>query len=972
MFFTAYDYSYKGFESAPKKEMDTFIDTSKFIFGTLNSLYAHNSSLSMVGKVFEINELKNEWIALGSDYSTITGAIKHEEKIITTIDVPDNRSDQLEEYKDSEGRPYLLKTAAVFVKSVEGVELKFGINDCAQSVFKVNYEKELNGKINYTRFTNQIALKVAKYRSGDIVSCFDGIVTKFIGEPNKKELEFDKIETISLLPYGKNQFVFKPKYSGNYEFDIVLPEDSIIYFNDEKYYYSNSKITKFLHFGEQVNIEIVNTKITQLGSIIVKLSNNISNEKLYQDEKLLICLGDIEGVKRISTGDSNVVIDEILYSFNNKLESYICNNEGIEECSILSYPFKNNLKYFVVLKNNSKQELSINEPKIEDVDEICIDNGNEIPIFNNYTYYKFETKKAAKYVFSFDKNCDYIIIDNNLNEKINYLHKLNNAFAINLGNNIYYIGIKSDSYSKINFKVILFENAYKWKIKENNKEYYPKEDEINLEIDKVYNFTLMTNDVDVDIYYNSTTINSQITKNISEKGELKIPSDVRIDESITVTAMDRSTDKAICTISVKPQLNLDKVNVSSFNDEGLGFNVVFPKYVHFVRYELGFGSKKLDLIAFNSDPEKVESLNKDILDDYKNLNLISYNGEIIINIYEIGALDRNKNDKTYKCNFSLKLNNLFYSGTGTSNDPYIISSKRHFKNIKYTASNSYYYKLNNDIDISEYHDSFGMTEFRGVLDGNEHEIIGFEHIINLGQFNGPSFETNFGLFRVNYGTIKNLTLVNFGIKTNSNSIGNANRIVNIGIFCGINYGRIENCKCKPNGIGINFNCVEANAGGIAGTNGGTIIDCFVNYLTIDSIGNSGLIVGHNNAYGVISKCTGDGRIICHYKEANQEKQYSVGGIAGTNQGKINYCKNYGIVSFYLDTPCDSRILQPRMGMIIGTNYKDGSYEGCQSFNEVDKTGLKTVSWTEGWLWNKKTYEHNQAYYCGSMCGQDYR
>ncbi len=710
MFFTGYDYSYKGFESASDDEIRAFIDTAFFVYGTLSDSKASDA----IGKIIEIKNLTDDYKSLVSDYLPTIGSIEHKDKNITAVFDYNNRTDQLKEHKDSEGKPFLVKTAAVFVKSVNGVELKLGINDSAQAVFRVNYEKELNGKINYTRFTNQIVLSVAKSRSGDTVSSFDGIVTKFIGEPNKKELEFDKIETISLLPYGKNHFVFKPEYSGNYEFDIVLPEDSIIYFNDEKYYYSNSKITKFLHFGEQVNIEIVNTKITQLGSIIVKLSNNISNERLYQDEKLLICLGNIEGVKRISTGDSNVVIDEILYSFNNKLIPYICNNEKIEECSILSYPFKNNLKYFVVLKNKSKQELSINEPKIEDVDEICIDNGNEIPVFNNYTYYKFETKKAATYVFSFDKTCDYIIIDNNLNEKINYLYKLSNEFAINLGNNIYYIGIKSNSYSKINFEVSLSENAYKWKITENNEEnnkesnkvYYPKEDEINLEIGKKYNFSLMINDVDVDVYYNSTTINSQETKSISQNGKLNIPSDVRIDESITVTAIDKSTKEAICKIIVKPQLNLDKVNVSFFNDEGLGFNMVFPKYVHFVRYKLGFGSKELDLIAFNSDPKNVESLNKDILDDYKNLNLISYNGEIIINIYEIGALDKNDNDKTYKYIFSLKLNNLFYSGTGKSNDPYLISSKRHFKNIKYTANNPYYYKLTNDIDISEYHDSF--------------------------------------------------------------------------------------------------------------------------------------------------------------------------------------------------------------------------------------------------------------------------
>ncbi len=159
-------------------------------------------------------------------------------------------------------------------------------------------------------------------------------------------------------------------------------------------------------------------------------------------------------------------------------------------------------------------------------------------------------------------------------------------------------------------------------------------------------------------------------------------------------------------------------------------------------------------------------------------------------------------------------------------------------------------------------------------------------------------------------------------------------------------------------------------GGIAGKNCEIIDGCFVYISKLDSYSCAGLIAGCNDTNGRITNCMADGILVCSYFDVNQEQQNSVGGLVGLNRGDIRYSKCYGLVKFYTDALCESRILQPRMGLIIGTNY--GTFIGCQSFNDVNTSGLKDVSWTEGSLWWKKTYHHNQKEYCGNMVGRNLR
>lgn len=67
------------------------------------------------------------------------------------------------------------------------------------------------------------------------------------------------------------------------------------------------------------------------------------------------------------------------------------------------------------------------------------------------------------------------------------------------------------------------------------------------------------------------------------------------------------------------------------------------------------------------------------------------------------------------------------AGSGTSADPYIITTAAQLADIP-TFGMSAFYKLENDIDLSSYGNwtpiGSSGTPFKGVFDGNKHEITG--------------------------------------------------------------------------------------------------------------------------------------------------------------------------------------------------------------------------------------------------------
>ena len=253
----------------------------------------------------------------------------------------------------------------------------------------------------------------------------------------------------------------------------------------------------------------------------------------------------------------------------------------------------------------------------------------------------------------------------------------------------------------------------------------------------------------------------------------------------------------------------------------------------------------------------------------------------------------------------------FSGGEGTSESPYKLSKVEDFLDI---AENSIYYSkhfvLVNDIDMSGYAFSESIFApykvysagefFTGIFHGNRHKLL------NL-NISGTHFVGLFGLIGFG-GEVSDIVLENCFIRGNSNT-GSIAGFTNNGIIssCHSNgfvgaiksgygtsykgglvgqsfFGHIRNCSFR--GIVEGYGYI----GGLTGGNAfGKIQSSYatgsVTCLDINSILNhvvAGGLVGTNG--GEISNC---------YAESKVYGRHFIGGISGRNSGVINNCYTSG-------------------------------------------------------------------------------
>lgn len=339
----------------------------------------------------------------------------------------------------------------------------------------------------------------------------------------------------------------------------------------------------------------------------------------------------------------------------------------------------------------------------------------------------------------------------------------------------------------------------------------------------------------------------------------------------------------------------------------------------------------------------------------------------------------------------------FAGGAGTEEHPYLISTKTHLNNVR-NYLDAHYLMLN---DISISNDDYQES---GIFynNGSGWLPIGAEKVFN-GVFNGGGFGidnlliniedggiTSVGLFAINSGTIKNLT-----IKSGTISVHEKSSNINIGAIAGINKGNIDNCsnQCSITATHTKFNYViriggivgynyanlstatitectnkgnisgyglessdDIYVGGIAGesyadgSNAAVIIDKCYNSGTIFSGADyaySGGIVGENgqnySQNAIIRNCGNSGCIIAGLK---YDSQGSAGGIAGFNGGYISQCYNTANVEAYLTTGFGSAYA----GGIAGQNRSPNknavnTIENC--FNTGNVSAFKKNGWSYG-------------------------
>ena len=239
----------------------------------------------------------------------------------------------------------------------------------------------------------------------------------------------------------------------------------------------------------------------------------------------------------------------------------------------------------------------------------------------------------------------------------------------------------------------------------------------------------------------------------------------------------------------------------------------------------------------------------------------------------------------------------FAGGAGTQTNPYLIETKAHLNNVRNNLSA--HYKMIADIvftkdDFAEggtfYNNGTGWqtigdtypSAFTGTFDGNGHTIV------NLTLLQQTTKSTSAGLFKTNKGIICNLGMENCNIY-----ISNDGDVYSyVGGIAGSNYGTISNCY-TTGFIGAEGALGSSYVGGITGWHySGNIKECY-NMASVIATYSAGGITGY--ADNRIENCFNTGLITAKKNEDGSSRYTFAGGITGLSSDTITCCYNIGSI-----------------------------------------------------------------------------
>jgi len=247
-------------------------------------------------------------------------------------------------------------------------------------------------------------------------------------------------------------------------------------------------------------------------------------------------------------------------------------------------------------------------------------------------------------------------------------------------------------------------------------------------------------------------------------------------------------------------------------------------------------------------------------------------------------------------------------GTGEPSDPYLIYSAEQMNTIGLHEEDwDKHFKLMEDIDLSSYTgtDFNIIGYFSGVFDGNGKKISNLSYTSDA--------ESGYvGLFRSvgSEGEIKDLGLID----------PNVNGVCFVGSLVGyVGYRSvITNCYAEDGSISG-----ERNVGGLVGSSGGTITNCY----------SSSNVSGDERVGGLVGALDWGGATITNcYSTGSVSGNRWVGGLVGYNRRTITNCYSVGSVSG-----------DELVGGLVGSN--SGTITNC--FWDIETSGQTTSDGGKG-------------------------
>lgn len=289
-------------------------------------------------------------------------------------------------------------------------------------------------------------------------------------------------------------------------------------------------------------------------------------------------------------------------------------------------------------------------------------------------------------------------------------------------------------------------------------------------------------------------------------------------------------------------------------------------------------------------------------------------------------------------NFTAEWTEKTFDELKNSSGIYEIWTENQLNYLNEYGMGGHYFMLMSDFDLED--NWGGISEFNGVLDGNNHNIKYKNSAVPYGK--------NYGFICFNRGTVKNIkfqpTISNVSDKPNSNDKA---VIFGVGGAVGVNYGRMENVNVNrtvsnpymdSNGnyaVDIySYFSTWLNIGGIVGANY-SVVDSCTNYASIAGGNSMAGIVGLNYKEARILNCKNNGKI---YFNHSTYATVTIGGVVGTVQDK-GYIKNCTTSSSAIITWAAklnaSDQSTPLIGRFAGQAYETVTSENNSAFGKVE-------------------------------------
>lgn len=719
---------------------------------------------------------------------------------------------------------------------------------------------------------------------------------------------------VYILPNGKQTIAFKPDYSAYYKFDF---EDStglnlsVIDSNgnavkDNGYY--------DLKDGENYSIIVTSGDEKAITSLGISLVDGKSSGTVYAKEQRLVKLNISQSdVYNLSTNNSYCLIDDILVKTSRGFIKY-SEYSGYTPNSTVSVPLQKG-EYYVLVYNSSAVNRSFNlgaeECAVGEVGETNAVNTDGM----NYVYIKFEID-AGDYIGTILNAENYKVLDCSL-ESIPISRLSDGNFFVENNGDVLYIGVLAGE-GTTNVLLNLSENSTMWKINgevvDNNK--------AELERGNSYEIEFYINGIEQGdtFIFNFNGAPDGLAEAINFTGNILTIKDYCLtDYSFTVKYYFNALAESISGLEITPVYTVTFEGIDITNDEELTFNWVQTDDLATIYYEVSNGTISCDGSVDTTGYVVGNTYSEDLTQYLSSFGI----SNVTITISKIdvttskGAMAVN-----LKTPFTAKVHMAYGSGSGTKNNPYIISCNRHFENMGINTDADTYFTITKYLKL----EGNVIEDFYGIIESKDLVVISWT----------PEDKQKMGIIINNSGTIRNLQV---NVNYNFNLTGLWGHTVG-GIVCNNeDSGLIENCSVTM--IRASKLNHTTTVGGIAGINNGTINNC---YATVDVItgGTFGGIAGIN--YGTITDSCGMGDIVQKVEtyEGCYELSY-VGGIAGVNGagGEISNCvggtRDDSYLYVIIDVAnVDDANLAPYSGPIAGEN--KGTVKDCSNYGYAIRTG----------------------------------